>query len=262
MDFGEITEVCPWDVLAYDCGQDLDADQVAEPRVFKSHESWADVPKGARYIYVARNPLDAFVSFHKFLPTFAGLRAGDISQRSFADAIFAGASESGQIWNHYLGWWERRDDPRVLWVFFEDMKKDLRAEIKRVAAFLELPLDAALLDEVAEKSSYRFMSAPENAHHYDDHFVRSKVLPQMGMPADAPQHTSKVRKGGGKVGGRSEIPADVLERLRNKWDAVLTGPTGCATYDELKRSVAAEAKGADETTTSRVQKDTRSVEEP
>ena len=35
MDFGEITEVCPWDILAFDCGQDLDADHVAEPRVFK-----------------------------------------------------------------------------------------------------------------------------------------------------------------------------------------------------------------------------------
>ena len=33
MDFGEITEVCPWDILAHDCRQDLDADQVASPRV-------------------------------------------------------------------------------------------------------------------------------------------------------------------------------------------------------------------------------------
>ena len=38
--FGEITEVVPWDVLAGDCGQDLDMDQVASPRIFKSHERW------------------------------------------------------------------------------------------------------------------------------------------------------------------------------------------------------------------------------
>jgi multisubunit Na+/H+ antiporter MnhC subunit len=37
MDFGEITEVVPWDILAYDCGQDLSVSQVAEPRAFKSH---------------------------------------------------------------------------------------------------------------------------------------------------------------------------------------------------------------------------------
>lgn len=73
MNFGEITEVVPWDILAHDCGQDLDADHVANPRCFKSHEPWETIPKGARYIYVARHPLDAFVSFYHFLPDYDGL---------------------------------------------------------------------------------------------------------------------------------------------------------------------------------------------
>ena len=73
MSFGEITEVVPWDILAHECGQDLDADQVANPRCFKSHEPWETIPKGARYIYVARHPLDAFVSFYHFLPDYDGL---------------------------------------------------------------------------------------------------------------------------------------------------------------------------------------------
>jgi hypothetical protein len=63
----------PWDILAHDCGQDLDADHVANPRCFKSHEAWETIPKGARYIYVARHPLDAFVSFYHFLPDYDGL---------------------------------------------------------------------------------------------------------------------------------------------------------------------------------------------
>ena len=58
--FGEITEVVPWDILAIDCEQDLGAEQVASPRVFKSHEAYGDVIKGAKYVYVARNPEDAF----------------------------------------------------------------------------------------------------------------------------------------------------------------------------------------------------------
>ena len=48
--------------------------QVAAPRLFKSHETASDVPAGARYVYVARNPLDAFVSFHRFLPAYTGLQ--------------------------------------------------------------------------------------------------------------------------------------------------------------------------------------------
>ena len=75
MEFGEVCEVIPWDILALDCKQTLEDEQVCNPRVFKSHESYPDIAKGdgVKYIYVARNPLDAFVSFHKFM--YVGLLA-------------------------------------------------------------------------------------------------------------------------------------------------------------------------------------------
>lgn len=57
----------------------------------------------------------------RFLPSFAGLRAGDIDEETFGAAIFAGASHSGQIWDHFLGWYEQRHNANVLWVFFEDL---------------------------------------------------------------------------------------------------------------------------------------------
>ena len=65
MDFDDINEVAPWDTMAHFCGQDVNAPQAWAPRLFKSHETREHVAKGGRYIYVARNPLDAFVSFHK-----------------------------------------------------------------------------------------------------------------------------------------------------------------------------------------------------
>jgi len=68
MDFEEITEVIPWDVLALDCKQDLNSEQKYFPRCFKSHEQYQHIAKGGRYIYIARNPLDAMLSFFKFLP--------------------------------------------------------------------------------------------------------------------------------------------------------------------------------------------------
>eukprot|EP00729_Bicosta_minor_P028388 gene28388-1037_t len=43
MDFGEVCEVVPWDILALDCKQNLEDEQVCNPRVFKSHESWGDI---------------------------------------------------------------------------------------------------------------------------------------------------------------------------------------------------------------------------
>lgn len=70
MDFEEITVVTPWLEMAWDMGWDLTAEQVAEPRVFKSHVSWHHVPKGARYICSFRDPADAFVSFYRFFEGF------------------------------------------------------------------------------------------------------------------------------------------------------------------------------------------------
>jgi len=70
MDFEEISNVTPWIELAYDLGLDLDADQAAEPRVYKSHLSWHDVPKGGRYIVSFRNPANAFISVYRFFEGF------------------------------------------------------------------------------------------------------------------------------------------------------------------------------------------------
>jgi membrane protein len=52
MDFNEITEVTPWIENAALLGWDLDAEQAANPRLFKSHLAWREVPKGARYIVI------------------------------------------------------------------------------------------------------------------------------------------------------------------------------------------------------------------
>ena len=127
MGFGEITEVVPWDILAKDCGQNLDDEHVVEPRVFKSHETWEGVAKGARYVVVVRDPVDVFFSFYNFLPAYMGLAPGELTQEEFADAIFAGASHSGHCWPHFLGWWEQRDKEEVLMICFEDLKVGLTA---------------------------------------------------------------------------------------------------------------------------------------
>ena len=50
MDFDDISRVVPWIETAKSLGIEINAEQVAEPRGFKSHLSWDHVPKGAKYI--------------------------------------------------------------------------------------------------------------------------------------------------------------------------------------------------------------------
>ncbi|MBP6725147.1 MAG: sulfotransferase domain-containing protein, partial [Halioglobus sp.] len=56
MDFDDISRVCPWIETSTDLGIDLELEQKARPRVFKSHLDADRVPKGGRYINACRNP--------------------------------------------------------------------------------------------------------------------------------------------------------------------------------------------------------------
>jgi aryl sulfotransferase len=248
MDFGEITEECPWDVMAQVCDQDLDAPQTPHPfRVFKSHESYSDVAKAAagsspaKYIYVARNPLDAFLSFYKFLPAYQGLREGDIDIEHFCDAIFGGASLAGGIWTHFEGWWKQREDPNVLWIFFEDMKEDLPAVVRAVANFVDAPdyaTDASKTQRVAAHASFSFMSAEANKNHFDDHFCYEKSRAIRGVPDGTSFTVGKVRSGGGKAGGGpAAIPPAIISRLEARWQTTLAPVTGLASYAELRAAL-------------------------
>jgi hypothetical protein len=138
---------------------------------------------------VARNPEDAFFSFYKFLPAYTGLKPDDIDEETFSNAIFAGASHSGQIWDHMLGWWMHRHSKNVLWVFVEDMKDDLQREVIRVAQFMGVDLaDEERIHEAIERSGFAQMAKPENAHHFDDHFVSGHHLHFLRHLSPHPPH--------------------------------------------------------------------------
>eukprot|EP00928_Gymnodinium_smaydae_P009805 TRINITY_DN13677_c0_g1_i1.p1 TRINITY_DN13677_c0_g1~~TRINITY_DN13677_c0_g1_i1.p1 ORF type:complete len:325 (-),score=60.20 TRINITY_DN13677_c0_g1_i1:195-1169(-) len=239
MDFEEITQVCPWDILAFDCGQDLDADHVANPRVFKSHERAGDIAKGAKYIHVCRDPEDAFISFRRFLPAWAALPPDSITAEEFAQAVFGGVSHSGGIWDFYVEWWERRHDPNVLWICYEDLRSDFRGQIRRIAKFMDVPLSDELLQSVEELSSFKYMES--KSKQFDDHWLFGKVRDQMHIPSDyvfGDVAVSKVRAGGGTVGeGTKGLPPAVLKMLRDRWEISVKAKIGFASYADLRKAV-------------------------
>mmetsp|Transcript_113931 Transcript_113931/g.368128 ORF Transcript_113931/g.368128 Transcript_113931/m.368128 type:complete len:330 (+) Transcript_113931:157-1146(+) len=238
MDFEEIAEVCPWDILALDCGQDLDADHAWQPRVFKSHERAGDIAPGAKYIHVCRDPKDAFTSFHRFLPAWAALPPGAISAEEFAEAVFGGVSHSGGIWDFFAEWWQRRKDPDVLWVCYEDLKSDLRGQVRRIGNFMGVPLDDALLDIVVEHSSFAYMESRQR--QFDEHLVFEKVRGQMGIPEDyvfGKVSVSKVRSGGGTTGEGKTLPPRVSEMLAHRWTLSVEPQTGLKSYDDMRKAL-------------------------
>ncbi|KAI5646492.1 sulfotransferase domain-containing protein [Phthorimaea operculella] len=117
-------------------------DQMAElpsPRFIKSHLPLSLLPPGlldtAKVVYVARDPRDVAVSFyhHNRLFTCHGY-IGDF--KTYWNFFIKDLVLWAPFFEHLKEAWENKDHPNMLFLFYEDMTKDLPAAIRKVANFL------------------------------------------------------------------------------------------------------------------------------
>lgn len=223
MDFDDISRVVPWIEMSPALGIDLDARQRAEPRAFKSHLGWDQVPKGGRYINVVRDPADALVSMYKFNEGWFW-QPGMTDLEEFA---LTGPLKQRGYYKHLLSWWPRRDDPDVLFLCYERMLEDSRSTIRRVAAFIGVELDDALLDLTEEHASLPYMLAHKD--RFDDYLMRKLAFDRMNLPLDG--DGAKVREG--KAGSGSILSGTVRAELDRLWEEEISAQLGLPDYPSL-----------------------------
>mmetsp|Transcript_38396 Transcript_38396/g.123128 ORF Transcript_38396/g.123128 Transcript_38396/m.123128 type:complete len:293 (-) Transcript_38396:191-1069(-) len=139
--------------------------RAAGPRYFKSHARVDHLPGGGKgkVIALARNPKDTAVSlFHhaRSKPEFKF--RGDFA--AFLDVFLAGQAENGDWFAHVTEWHARAkaDPARVLWLTYEDLVRDHRAAVKRIADFLGLDATDQIIDDTVEHSTITSMQANAN----------------------------------------------------------------------------------------------------
>ena len=126
-DWEEICCVVPWLEKMPVCEQDLDGDQHAPPRCFKTHRPPSQLPDQhgtAKFIFTIRNPVKTLISQFKFTYSKGGTKSTDIndwvatlpnSERNCGRTMAEGFAE----------FWLCRSAPTVLLLCFEDMQADL-----------------------------------------------------------------------------------------------------------------------------------------
>jgi hypothetical protein len=234
MDFDDISRVVPWIETAGLLGIDLNAEQRGQPRGYKSHLTFAALPKGARYVVSVRDPGDSVVSMHKFMEGWF-LEPGAVSTDLFA-SWWIERDLASNYWAHFLNWWEQRDNPDVLLLSYEHMIDDPAFAIRRLAKFCDLPLSDELLELTLERSSLAFML--KHKDKFDDLLMREASERLCGLPTGS--DSAKVRKGG--VGGyRSILSEEIIDALDRRWRAVITAETGLADYAALDADLRARA---------------------
>lgn len=63
------------------------------------------------------------------------------------------------LWEHVSSWWAIRHLPNVLLLHFNDLKRDLPAGIRKVAAFLEISLDGEVFEATVRHCRFDYMKA-------------------------------------------------------------------------------------------------------
>jgi hypothetical protein len=229
LDFDDISRVVPWIETAADLGLDLEAEQRAQPRAFKSHLPWTTVPKGGRYLVAVRDPRDALVSVHRFFEGWF-FEPGSIDVETLGRARFL---EGRSYYEHLVSWWEHRDDPEVLLLAYEQMLAAPEETVRRVAAFIGVEATDERLATALDESSLATMRANEN--RYDDCMMRA----WSERNCDLPPGSASGKVGTGGIGShRGELSEAFLAELDATWRETIGVECGLDSYEALLAALA------------------------
>ncbi|MEO6447140.1 MAG: sulfotransferase domain-containing protein [Gemmatimonadaceae bacterium] len=175
-------------------------------RIIKTHLPAKLCPfsADAKYIYVARHPVSCFASCIDFIDTNVGGMAPGIP--AFEEWFTARELMWWGTWtDHVRGWWSlSQEQSNVLFLFFEDMKKDLPGVVRQVASFLGVaPLTEAEAAEVVRKCSFAYMQEfQDNFEMHPPHILQTNAALFVSGTADRYKH----------------VPAEVRQRIA-QWAA-------------------------------------------
>ena len=159
----------------------------------------------AKVVYVARNPMDAMISYyhhHKLfrghnycgdLPTFVERKIFLSNYYSQTEQFCSRRFMKSQLmydpyFEHLKQAWNVKDHKNVLFIYFEEMKNDMDSVIGRVCKFLDVELSKEKVEQLKEHLDFKnFKNNPA---------VNNEIWKSFGL---ANQEGNFIRKG--QVGG-------------------------------------------------------------
>ena len=126
-------------------------------------------------IYVTRNPRDAVITYFNHFKVLEGYTG---SFETFADAFLR--DECGYytpFMQNVKGFWEARQRPNIMFITYEEMKRDLPSVIRRVSDYLGKPVAEAEMPALADFLSFEKMKNNPAMNKQDSVEVRKLLGP-------------------------------------------------------------------------------------
>uniref|UniRef100_H2XPA6 Sulfotransferase n=1 Tax=Ciona intestinalis TaxID=7719 RepID=H2XPA6_CIOIN len=127
---------------------------------------------GTKLIHVIRNPKDQAVSWYYFAQHHPFIAAGvqpfdqhcpkDVEK--FIDNCIEGLENEGYL-HHVRGWYDHKGDPNILFISFEDLKRDLPKEIRKIAKFIDVQISDSDVNDIVANTAINKMPQTEKTNN-------------------------------------------------------------------------------------------------
>lgn len=177
----------------------------SKPGAIKTHLPFDRQPYSpqAKYLYITRNPFDCCVSYYyhtKHLPGYC-FEQGTFDE--FFELFITGDVEFGDYFDHLLSWYAHRSDPNVLFLTYEELKRDTAAAVVKIAGFLgdeyaaRLRKEPALVERILEAAALGNMKKIFNSCDFavrDEHKAASVKSQDSQVAPNGPSVEELVRR--------------------------------------------------------------------
>ncbi|KFM74405.1 Sulfotransferase 1C4, partial [Stegodyphus mimosarum] len=139
--------------------------KMPRPGAMKTHLPYTHMPYSseAKYIFVARNPKDCCVSLYYHTRDHDGYGYWGAEFDDFFEIFMAGEVEYNDYFDHLMSWYPHRNDSNIFYTKYEDMKKDTKNVVIKLAKFLgkeyidAIEQDNGVLNNILKFSSFEYM---------------------------------------------------------------------------------------------------------
>jgi len=229
--YEDVHQVAPYVPLAFDLGQDLNADQVAEPRLFKLHTRPSLLAERARMIIGVREPVAMCISFYNYEVAMFGRDVigspEEFVMHTMTDAPFHLMREG----------FELRSELGVLFLPYEFLVKHRKDCVRAIASLMGIePLTSELLQSVLHHSSRTYML--ENKEQFANGWTFRTLEARNRKHAYSykgffPKPAPKVTLGLSAEQVDASLSPEVQQAVRNRWWELCGKHIGCRTYADM-----------------------------
>ncbi|KAL3871378.1 hypothetical protein ACJMK2_039383 [Sinanodonta woodiana] len=138
---------------------------IPSPRVFNTHIKFSQLPrdtieKRCKIVLILRNPKDVAVSFYHHHSGIVAVYKYEGKWENYLSLFNNGKVDFGSFYDYVLDWEQAmQENPThpIHVVYFEDMKSESVAEVRKLTQFMGVYLSDDLIEAIAEKYHFSNM---------------------------------------------------------------------------------------------------------